>query len=502
MHFPGGPRATLLAPPKCGKYEIEAELSSWASNPPVTQTSSFEVTEGPDGGPCPSGRLEPKLSAGSVKAVAGASAPFAFRLSREDASGIFTGVKAITPEGLSAKLAGVPYCPDSVLNAISAEQGTGLGELQNPACPASSRVGSVLVGAGAGANPLYPQGAEGSTGRLYLAGPNKGAPLSLLAVTPAIAGPLDLGTIVIRNAIYLNPATAQVSVISDPIPTIIHGIRPDIRDIRLLLDRPGFVVNPTDCEPLAVQAEVSGLNRVSGAGETATRADRFQVGGCGRLAFRPAIDLQLRGGTHRADYQGLRATVTYPDGPGYANIARAAVTLPHAAFLAQNHIRTVCTRVQFAAKQCPAGSIYGRASATSPLLDYPLQGNVYLRSSDNPLPDLVVALRGPDRQPIEVDLAGRTDSVKGALRNTFDIVPDAPVSKFTLQLFGGKRGLIELSTDDYCAKAHRATVNLGAQNGMRRVIHPAVRNPNCAKRRAKAHRNHRRRGAARAPRPF
>jgi hypothetical protein len=156
-----------------------------------------------------------------------------------------------------------------------------------------------------------------------------------------------------------------------------------------------------------------------------------------------------------------------------ANIARAQVKLPPAAFLDNAHIKGICTRVQFAAHACPANSVYGTASATSPILGYPISGNVYLRSSDHKLPDLVADLRGPDTQPIEVALAGKTDSVKGALRNTFEVVPDAPVTKFTLKLFGKKRGLIEMSSG-FCAQP-RATVKLDGQNGRSADFRPKVR---------------------------
>jgi hypothetical protein len=315
------------------------------------------------------------------------------------------------------------------------------------------------------------------TGKAYLAGPYKGAPFSLAIVTPALAGPFDLGNVVVRNALYVNPETVQITAKSDPIPTILQGIPLDVRDIRVNVDRPGFTLNPTNCEPMAITAQVTGAS-----GAVANLSNRFQVGECAALGFKPKLKIQLHGGTRRAAYQRLTATVTAK--PGEANIARAAVTLPHSEFLAQEHIRTVCTRVQFAADNCPKGSIYGKARAVTPLLDEPLEGPVYLRSSDNPLPDLVVALKGPESQPIEVELAGRTDSVHGGIRNTFDVVPDAPVSKFTLQLFGGKKSLIVNSRDLCQGPKQRATVRFSGHNGMVRDFRPVVKN-DCGKKKFK-----------------
>ena len=212
--------------------------------------------------------------------------------------------------------------------------------------------------------------------------------MSLAIATPAVTGPFDLGNVVVRTALQVDPATAQITAVSDPIPTILEGIPLDVRDVRVNVDRPDFTLAPTNCEPMAVTAQVTGEK---GAG--ANVSDRFQVGGCEKLGFKPSLKLRLHGKTRRGAYQRLVATLTAR--PGDANIEAAAVTLPHSAFLAQEHIRTICTRVQFAADQCPAGSIYGKAKATSPLVDYPLEGPVYLRSSSNPLPDLVMAFKGP-----------------------------------------------------------------------------------------------------------
>ncbi len=470
LHFNEGPRAPLVNPPKCGTYAIHAEFSPWSAVNPANPTpdeiveddSAYEVTSGPGGSPCPDGALEPKLKAGVKDTQAGSKSPFVFSLSREDGTQRFSKVGVTTPRGLTAYLKGIPYCPDAVLAGISAAEGAGASELSSSACPGASQVGTAQASAGAGPVPFY------ASGRVFLAGPYKGAPLSLAVVTPAVAGPFDLGNVVVRNPLFVDPVTAQVSTESDPIPTALHGITLDVRDIRVNLDRPAFTQAPTNCEPMAVDAMVKGEE-----GATANVSSRFQVGGCEKLGFKPKLSFRLFGGTHRGSHPRLRATVKMPTGG--ANIASASVALPHSEFLDQAHIKTVCTRVQFAADACPPGSIYGEAEATSPLVDYTLKGPVYLRSSDHQLPDMVVALRGPASQPIEIDLAGRIDSVNGGIRSTFESVPDQPVSSFTLNMRGGRKGLL-VNSRNICTSTQKATAVFNAQNGKSAKLRPVLKN--------------------------
>jgi hypothetical protein len=483
LHFPGGPFATLLTPPKCGSYEIETELVPWSGGKPVIQKSPFEVTSGPGGGACPTDALLPTLQAGVSSPLAGQVSPFVVRLSREDGTDRFTALSLKAPQGLVAYLKGVPYCADAVLAAIPTAEGTGQDEIDDPSCPAQSQIGRVVVGAGAGASPFYTEAP-----RAYLAGPYKGAPLSIAVVAPAVAGPLDLGNVVVRNAVYVDPATAEISVVSDPIPHILHGLLLNIRDVRVLIDRPGFTLNPSGCEAKQVGADVKGLETAA----IVSLANHFQVGNCAALGFKPRVALRLFGGTNRGDYQGVRAVVR--PRPGDSNISRTVVRFPRSAFVAQEHIRTVCTRVQYAADACPKGSVYGKAVAWSPLLDHPLRGNVYLRSSDNTLPDAVADLRGPAHQPIRVEVAIRNDSVKGALRNTVQAVPDAPVSYFRLQLLGKDKGLI-VNSRNICKGANRAAVGLRAHNGRRALLRPKVFNKRCGKQGKKRRGEQRRRRA-------
>jgi hypothetical protein len=477
VEFFDGPRAPLRTPGTCGTYTTTTDLRPWSapeSGPGATPSDSFAVSTAPTGEPCAASEgaqpHRPGFSAGTLAPIAGSFSPVVTNLRREDGSQVLRGLNVALPQGLVGKLAGVPYCPESAIAAAAGRIGGA--ERADPSCPAASQVGTATVGAGAGPSPIHVQG------KAYLAGPYRGAPLSLAVVTPAVAGPFDLGTVVVRAALHVDPRTAQVRVMSDPIPTILQGIPLDVRSISVDADRRDFTLNPTNCEPMAVSGEAISL-----PGQVAPLSSRFQVGGCRGLDFAPQLALRLRGATRRTGNPELIATLTAKGGE--ANIARAAVKLPRSSFLDQSHIRTVCTRVQFAADACPKGSIYGRATATSPLLDYPLAGNVYLRSSSNELPDLVVDLRGPAHQPIRIEVAGRTDSVRASLRNTFDFVPDVPVSKFRLRLFGGKRGLI-VNSRNICSRAYFATARFKGQNGKKADLRPRIKN-DCGKKGSRKH---------------
>jgi hypothetical protein len=470
VRFRGGDRAPLATPAVCGTHTSRTELVPWARpGDPVSVLDPFEIDGSPAPG-CPASEAERPfglgLAAGSALPLAGAHAPFTMRLTRPDGAQEIERVDLTTPPGLSARLAGVPYCPEAALARAVGRDGRD--EQRSPSCPPASRVGSTVVGAGAGPKPLYVDGA------LYLAGPYKGAPLSLAAVVPAVAGPFDLGVQVVRTALYVDPATARVTARTDSLPKLIEGIPLRLRDIRIALDRPGFALNPTSCAVHAVHARALGSH-----GAVADLASRFQLGNCGALGFEPKLAFRLKGGTGRGAHPALKAVLKAR--PGDANISRAAVSLPGSAFLDQGHIRTICTRVQFAQGACPPGSVYGHAKAWSPLLAQPLEGPVYLRSSDNNLPDMVAHLRGQ----ISVEVAGRIDSVRGRIRNTFEVVPDAPVSRFALTLKGARKGLI-VNSRNTCRGDNRALVRMRAHNGRRLTLRPPLANPKCKKQRKRA----------------
>lgn len=483
LRFREGGRAPLVTPPSCGPKQVVTRFTPWSAIDPdhplpseiVTRTSTFNVERGFDGGACPTGGVppfHPGLIAGSVNNAGGAYSPFNVRLIRSDGEQEMTNFSIKLPPGVIGKLAGVATCSDAAIEA--ARHRTGSAELASPSCPASSDIGRTLVGAGAGAVLTY------VPGEVYLAGPYNGAPLSIAAVTAAKVGPFDLGTVVVREAIRINPETAEVFIDptgSDPLPHIIDGITTHIRDIRTYVDRPEFMLNPTSCDRSSTASTVlgSGLDFASAADDQpVTVSTPYQAAGCSALGFKPKLALTLKGGTKRSGHPILRAV--YTPRAGDANLARAAVTLPTTELLDQSHIRTVCTRVQFAAgagggSRCPAGAVYGHARALTPLLDEPLEGPVFLRSSSHQLPDLVAALHSARA---DFYLVGRIDSVNGGIRNTFETPPDAPVSKFVLTMQGGKKGLITNNTD-LCKAKPRATALLDAQNGKSHNVRPLVK---------------------------
>jgi hypothetical protein len=458
-----GARAPLRTPQTCGEsatvpsFTTTTSLVPWTAPEGATAhpTDSFAMAQAPNGGPCVATKSQlpnaPSFESGPANPIAGAYSPFLLRLKREDGSQELKGLNVSLPSGLIARLAGTAECSAAGVAQAQSRNNPGQGALEqaSPSCPAASQLGTVTVGAGAGPSPLYAQG------KAYLAGPYKGAPLSMLIVTPAVAGPFDLGSVAVRAALNVDRETTKVTVVSDPIPTILQGIPLDVRSIAVKVDRPDFTLNPTSCEVKSLTAEA-----IAVTGNVANLQNRFQVGGCRNLGFKPKLALKLKGGTKRGDHPALTATVTYPKGGAYSNIAKAQVALPHSEFLDTTHIKTICTRVQFAADNCPKAAIYGFAKATTPLLDKPLEGPVYLRSSSHPLPDVVADLNGQ----IHVVLAGRVDSVHGGTRNTFEAVPDAPVTKFTLSLPAGKKGLLQNSTD-ICKGSHKATADFTAHNG-------------------------------------
>jgi hypothetical protein len=461
LHFREGARAPLVTPSRCGTYTSTAHFISWDGQTATTHPT-FQISSGVNGGPCPQGTppFEPGFTAKTRNLKAGSYSPFYMRLTRRDGDQDLTRFSSKLPPGLVAKLAGVTECPDTAIAAAKAK--AGVEELASPSCPATSEVGNVLAGAGVGQVLTY------ATGKLYLAGPFQGAPLSVAAIVPAVAGPFDVGTVVTRVPLRIDPESAEVEAdgaASDPIPRILAGIPLKVRDIRVYVDRPDFALNPTSCKEMTVLASIWGDSPVS-------LSDRFQVANCSPLGFKPRLRLRLKGGTRRAAHPALTAILRAR--PGDANIGRAQVALPRSEFLDQGHIRTVCTRVQFAADQCPKGSIYGHATATTPLLDQPLKGPVYLRSSNNLLPDLVIALKGQ----VEINAVGRIDSIKGGIRTTFATVPDAPITKFVLTMQGGKKGLL-INSRNLCKATSRATVELDAHNGKSADQHPILQN-DCA----------------------
>jgi hypothetical protein len=453
----GGNRAALSSPPTCGPNTAGSQLTPWSGNPPATPSGTFTLSKLPGGGSCPKTLAErpfsPGFTAKPKDASAGAFTPFSTNVTRPPGQQELKGLDITLPEGATAKLKGVAYCPPSQIGAAGGRSGSE--ENQNASCPGDSKIGVATIRTGTGDSPLEIKGTA------YLAGPYQGAKLSAVVITPALAGPFDLGNVVVRVPFFVDPETAQIHPKTDALPDVYGGTKLDLRSIFLNVNRKEFTLNGTNCRKGATAGVIKG-----GGADPANPAaysafpvsDEFQPTGCEKLKFRPKLKIRLFGATRRAKHPKLRAVLTAREGD--ANIERASVALPHALFLDQASLATICTRVQFVANQCPKKSIYGKARAFTPLLGQPLEGPVYLRSSNNPLPDMVAHLEGQ----VDVDLVGKIDSFRGGIRTTFGRVPDVPVTKFVMTLPGGKHGLLVNSTD-LCAKPVRAIIRFTAQNG-------------------------------------
>lgn len=465
LHFREGQRSPLATPATCGTYATEVETSPWL-DPSLTlhQSSPFTLAAGVGGGPCPGAiaPFAPRTVGGSANANASSYSPVSLNLTRADGEQEITSYSATLPRGLLGKIAGVPFCPEDRIEA--AKRQTGAESASSPACPAESLIGHTYTGYGVGQTLAY------APGTLYLAGPYHGSPLSVVAIDSAKVGPFDLGTVVIRSAIRVDRQTAQVSIDSagsDPIPHILEGFPLQLRDISIAIDRPRFMVNPTNCDPFALTSTLTGSGvRFDDPADdiSASASTPFQVSNCSALGFTPKLAISLKGGHRRGQYPALRATVTPREGD--ANIGKVTVTLPPKLFLAQDHLGSVCTQVRFAAHACPKESIYGTATAVTPLMDEPLSGPVYLRTSANQLPDLVAALSG---RGIEIDVVGRIDSYKGGLRARYEVLPDAPLTKFTMALRGGDHSLI-VNAIDTCKVPQVATAKFAGQDNANKKL--------------------------------
>jgi hypothetical protein len=487
LQFDGG-RGVLSSPPICATTAT-SRLTPWTGNGVATPSAPVTLSSAPGGGPCAKTMAErpfaPGFNARPGTDRALAYTPFSVHISRPDGQQEIKGVDFTLPEGATAKLAGVPYCPPDDIAKAAAR--AGVAEEKNAACPDDSRIGAASVLAGTGPSPLK------IDGKAYLAGRYQGAPLSVVVVTPAVAGPFDLGTVVVRVPLFLDPETAQINPRTNAIPDVFGGAKLDVRSIFVNVNRKEFTLNGTNCRKEATAGAIKG----GGADPTNPAAfsafgvsDPSQFSECKPLKFKPRLKLRLFGATRRAQHPRLRAALRARSGD--ADIRRASVALPHALFLDQASLGTVCTRPQFAANECPKRSIYGHARAFTPLLGKPLEGPVVLRSSNNTLPDMVAHLEGQ----VDVDLVGRIDSFHGGIRTTFGRVPDVPVAKFVLSLPGGKHGLL-VASRSLCTPV-RAIVQLKGQNGRKRNSHPQLQTPCSGPRKHRGHRGHRK-GPHRAP---
>ncbi len=481
VNFRSGQRAPLVSPPYCGQAISRLTLGPWAAGvPDEVGTTDSPIETGVDDGPCPDGSVppfHPEAVSGGVNANVGSYTPYYVHLIRKDTEQEITSYSLVLPKGITGKLAGIPFCPEA--NIEAARHNTGVGEEQSPSCPSASQVGRTDTGYGVGAALTY------APGRIYLAGPYHGAPLSLVTVNSATVGPFDLGTIVIRSAFQVDTSTAQLRIdssASDPIPHIIDGIPLHLREVRIYADRYQFTHNPSSCEASQLESTLTGSGASfenSADDSTASVAKHFQLLNCLTLGFHPKLGIRLRGSPRRGGYPSMRASFV-SRGAKDSNLKKIEVQMPHAEFLAQNHIRTVCTRVQFEAERCPSGSVYGKAAAYTPLFDEPLHGKVYLRSSSHRIPDLVTDLHSG---AVRIEVDGRIGPAKHGIRAFFDNLPDAPIERFTMTLFGGRRGLLQNSSN-ICANLPLASVKGLGQNN-RGAIFTTVLRGQCGKKHGK-----------------
>jgi hypothetical protein len=484
LNFRPGEAAPLVTPPACGAYTALSEFSSW-SEPglPVSALSlPFEITQGVGGGACPAGGVPPfapKVIAGTLDNAAGSYSPFDLRITRNDGEQEITRFSTVLPPGMTGNLTGIPFCSDADIEA--ARSVTGTEELEHPSCPAASEIGHTLVGAGVGGVLAY------TPGKVYLAGPYHGAPLSIVSITSATVGPFDLGTVVIRFALQINPITAQAEIDaagSEPIPHIIGGIVVHVRDIRVYIDRPNFIINPTSCNRMSIAATITGTVAVPVAVN-----DEGQAADCANLAFKPTFKVSTSAHTSRARGASLSVKLTYPNTPQgtEANIARVKVELPKRLPSRLKTLQKACTAATFEANpaNCSAASVVGHAKAVTPILPVPLEGPAYFVShGGEAFPSLIVVLRG---YGITVDLVGTTFISKhGITSSTFKTVPDVPVGSFELTLPEGPYSALA-APESLCKGALEMPTEFLAQNGS--VIHQSttIKVAGCPKKKA-AHR--------------
>ena len=471
VRLPGGDNASLATPAACGRYVATNDIASWATPEVHHLTSPVTVDAGCDGG-----AFAPAFNAGTVGNGAGASSEFALRIERGDGQPHLRSVTTTMPGGLLANVGSVPLCGEADAAAGS--------------CAESSRVGTTRTLAGPGNTPL------GLPGKVFLTGGYKGAPYGLAIVVRAIAGPFDLGTVVVRAAIHVDPRDGHVTVVSDPIPNMLNAKGKDgvdngflllLREVQVNVDRPGFMLNPTNCAPKEIGATIGAV-----PGQSVTAASRMQVADCSALGLDPKLALTLSGKGQTTDgkHPAISAVLTQPAGD--SNLKKVKVTLPLSLALDPDNAESdgLCSFVEGSKDdpKCPASSVVGTATAVTPILNEPFTGPVYFVKNvrKDPksgreirtLPKLVIPLRG---NGILLTLTGTSNVVDNRLVTTFDLIPDAPVSSFKLNITGGKKGILVISGDkaDICKANQVAEQEVDGQNGKQVDSNITIATPAC-----------------------
>lgn len=453
IHLFASDRGLMATPTQCTVYRIGALFVPW-NGILANQTSEqfFGLDSGPSGAPCPGNvrPFEPRLVAGASNPFAGKHSSFHLKLDRDDGDQYLGDLNFRMPPGFTGDLSGIPYCPEAAIAAASAASGRD--ELLSPSCPAASQVGTSNVAAGPGGHPFH------AVGRMYLAGPLTGAPLSLAVVTPALAGPYDYGNVVVRVAIHVNPLTAQVTAVSERMPQIIGGIPIRMRSIQVNIDRQRFTINPTNCSNFTVDSQ-----GVGDQGSVTDFSSPFHAVNCSSLGFKPRMrvrQLGKRGQTKRSKNPRLRFDLRTR--PGDANLKSLSVTLPKSLAIDQRHLANLCSKAQLEAELCRGRQPMGYARVWTPLLDLPLEGPAYAVSGYGQLPRLAFVLNGQ----VSLIPQAESKSVKnGLLRTTVPVIPDAPIGHFRLTLLGGSKGYLVNSRNTCAAGSGRITIDYVAQSG-------------------------------------
>jgi uncharacterized repeat protein (TIGR01451 family) len=441
--FFGGERAPLSTPPRCGSYTTQATFTPWSETQPVGAQSTFQITKGPHGEvPCPNPPFAPSLTAGATNVQAGAFSPLTTTISREDGNQDIQSVQLQMPAGLSGVLTGIPLCHEAEANA-----GT---------CSAASEIGKTTVSVGLGGDPFTVTG-----GKVFLTESYEGAPFGLSIVNPAKAGPFDLGKVIVRAKIEVDPLTAALRVSTDPIPHILQGIPLQIKHVNVTIDRPGFTFNPTDCNQLKLSGAIA-----SWEGSSASVQSPFQVTNCAALKFAPKFSASTSGKTSKAKGASLAVKITYPKAPfgTFANIAKAKVSLPKQLPSRLTTLQKACTAAVFTQNRanCPAASIVAHAKVITPIVPVPLEGPAYFVShGGEAFPDLTIVLQG---YGITIELVGSTQIKNGITTTTFKSTPDAPFSSFELSFPQGPNSALATNANLCRAKLLMPT-ELSAQNG-------------------------------------
>ncbi len=472
MSFFGGPRGALATPSQCGTYTTTSQLTPYSSSSPATPSSEFAVSAGCGGG------FNPSFTAGTSSNQAGGFSPFSVVFSRNDDEQDLSGITVHMPPGLLGKIANVPQCPEPQAQAGS--------------CPESSKIGDVSVATGVGPQPYWITG-----GRAYLTGPYGGAPYGLSIVVPTEAGPFNLGPEVVRAAIFVDPSTAALTIVSTPLPTIKDGVPFQIKEVVVNADRENFVFNPTSCEQLHVEATIAGTPPLGSAEapRSVQVSSPFAVAGCRNLPFKPSFSASTQAHAHRLT--GASLTVKVAQKPGEANIRKVDLQLPTKLPARLATLRKACTEAQFAANPagCPPESVIGEGSAVTPVLNVPLTGPAYIVSHGGAAyPDVVFVLQGAG---VRIDLTGGTQIKKDFTFSRFETVPDAPISSFEARLPEGPHSVLTSNLpgkahEDFCGLGMTMPTTITAQNGAQVTQLTKVTVSGCPKKRTQKKRKSKR----------